>query len=315
MKGKIGKLLLLPMLGLLTLAISCNKSTNPTPIVVKGCMDPQSLNYNPNATVDDKSCYYTNTSQQTSNAIIELYTGVRSKYGPAAQTIAQNIQNNNPQYVIIVTIHTGTSAIPKTGWPDYTSTYGTALADSAGMDQPVSSYPGGSVNRYHFADVPVVVPNKIGSGEAFTALYKEGFLQAANYWMVKFSPVNIGLASYWTATTRTLKVLVEYYYTTAETYPNYLNVALLENGLVGKQISLIDTLPNYIQDNVLRTFLTGQWGDLITTTVGTRLQKTYLYTVPANINIDNCFVAAYINRDINGKRVYILSGKQIKAKH
>jgi hypothetical protein len=228
--------------------------------------------------------------------------------------MAQNIQNTNPQNVIIVTIHAGATAIPKIGWPDFTSSYGLAIADSAGMDQTVSSYPAGSVNRYHFVDVPTIAANKVGTSEAYTALYKEGFLQAANYWMAKISPVNVGLAAYWTPANRTLKVMVEYYYTTAEAYPNYLNVAILENGLTGKQISLTDTIADYVQDHVLRTFLTGQWGDLITATVGTRLKKTYDYIVPANVNIDNCYVAAYICRDMNGKKVYILSGKQRKAK-
>jgi len=314
MKEKIGKLLLLPMLGLLTLAISCDKSTNPTPIAVYGCMDNQAINWNQNATIDDKTCYYVTTSQQTSNAVIELYTGVRAKYGPDAQLKAQNIQNNNPNNVIIVNIHTGSYAIQKAGWPDYTNSYGAALADSAGMNQTKTDYPGASVNRYHFTDVPNVAALKMIAGDAYTVLNREGYLLAANYWLAKISPVNIGIATYWTANTRTLKVMVEYYYTAAETYPNYLNVALLENGLVGKQISIADTLPNYVQDHVLRTFITGQWGELIPTTVGSRLKKTYEYIVPASINIDSCDVAAYINRDMNGKKVYILSGKQRKVK-
>ena len=315
MKRKLGKFLLFPILGFLTLTISCNTSDpNPPPVAVYGCMDPQSLNYNPNATVDDKSCYYASTAQLPSNSVIELYTGVRSKYGPDAQTFAKTIQNTSPENVIIVNIHAGSTALPKTGWPDYTCSLGSVLADTAGMSQSLTSYPAGSVNRYHFNDVPLVEAKKMLRGTPFTALYKDGFLLASNYWLAKNSPVNIGVATYWNATLRQLKVMVEYYYTAAETNPNYLNVALLENGLVGKQISLNDTIPNYVQDHVLRTFLTGQWGDLLTTTMSKRIQKTYTYTVPVSINIDNCDVAAYISTVINGKKGYILTGKQVKAK-
>jgi len=316
MKKKFGKLLFVPVLGLLAFAISCNNATDPNaPAGVYGCMDPQATNYNTRATVDDNSCLYATTSEQSANAVIELYTGVRAIHGPEAQVLAQNIQTSNPNNIIIVNIHTGSYAIPKTGWPDYTSAFGQALADTAGLNQPLSDYPGGSVNRYNFMDVPTVVGLKMVPGASYTVLYKAGFLPAANYFTAKITPVNIGLATYWTASTRKLKVLVELYYKSAETVPNYLNVALLENGLVGKQLRLTDTVPDYVQDHVLRTFLTGQWGDLITgTTGGVRIKKTYEFTVPAGYTIENCDVAAYVSEEVNGRKMNILTGKQKKAK-
>jgi hypothetical protein len=313
MKGKTGILLLLPILGLLTLATSCTKTTDPVPIAVYGCMDAQAMNYNSNATIDDKSCYYVLTTASTANAVIEIYTAVRAKYGPDALSMAQSIQNSNPNNVIILNIHSGSYSIPKTGWPNYETTYGDTLAQVAGMN--ASLYPAGSVNRYHFADVPTIASKKVETGESTTAIFREGFQLAASYWMAKISPVNVGLGCYWTAGTRTLKITVEYYYTSAETYPNFLNVAILENGVTGKQLNnQNDTLPNYVQDHLFRTFLTGQWGESIATTTNVRLKKTYEYTVPTTINIDNCYVAAYISREINGKKVYILTGKQKKAK-
>jgi hypothetical protein len=313
---KIGKLLFVPVMGMLAFTISCNNTSDPnTPVAIYGCMDPQSTNYNPKATIDDKSCQYATTSEQGANAVIELYTGVRAKHGPEAMTLAKNIQTSSPDKVIIISIHAGPQAIAKINWPDYTSAYGQAIADSAGMNYVLSSYPGGSVNRYHYTDVPTVSVKKMVSGDAYTALYKDGFLPAANYWMGKVSPVNIGLATYWTESSRKLKVLVELYYKSLETVPNYLNVALLENGLTGKQISLNDTLTNYVQDHVLRTFLTGQWGELITgTTGGARIKKIYELTVPAGYVIENCDVVAFVCEEVNGRKVNILTGKQKKAK-
>jgi hypothetical protein len=315
MNVKFEKLLLFPVFGLIALTISCNPTSEPTPVATYGCMDKQALNYNRYATIDDKSCYYVATAATSSNSLIEFYTGVRAKYGPSGMTMAQNIQNNNPQNVVIVAIHTGAYATSKTGWPDYTSAYGDSIAIKAGMTQPVTSYPGGSVNRYHFSDVTSVATYKMVPGDAYTVLFKEGFLLASNNFNARTSPVNIGIATYWTESSRTLKVTVEYYYTSAETDPNYLNVALLENGLVGKQLSGNDTLTDYVQNHVLRTFLTGQWGGLLTTTVGTRIKKSYEYKVPASIKIENCDVAAYISRDIGGNKVYVLTAKQTKAKN
>lgn len=312
MKKKFGKLLFIPVLGILAFAISCNDTTNPNAAVsIYGCMDRQSLNYNPKANIDDKSCVYAETKEKSSRAVLELYSGVRTKHGPEAQVLADQIPN-----IILINIHSGPDAIPKLGWPDYTCAFGSALADTAGMNQTQISYPGGSVNRYHFTDVPLVAVKKMVPGDLFTVLYKDGFLPAANYWMTKVSPVNIGLATYWTESGRKLKVLVELYYKSTETLPNYLNVALLESGLIGKQLSLTDTITDYVHDNVLRTFITGQWGELIpVTTVGTRKKIIYEYAVPTAYNIENCYIAVYVSREVNGRKVYILTGEQKKAKN
>jgi hypothetical protein len=316
MKKKFGKILFIPVVGLLAFNISCSTTTDPNvPVAVYGCMDPQSINYNPRATIDDKSCLYAKSEEQAANAVIEVYSGVRSKHGPEAQLMVNNILASSPD-VVVINVHAGADAIAKISWPDYTSKFGQALADTAGMNQTMVSYPAGSVNRYHFADVTSVSPKKMLSGEAYTVLYKDGFLPAANYWNAKVTPVNIGFASYWTATPRKLKVLVELYYKSAETVPNYINVALLENKIVGKQLLLNDSVQtDYEHNHVLRYLLTGQWGELVTgTTAGARIKKTYEYTVPSGFTIENCDLAVFVSRVVGGKQSVILTGKKAKVK-
>ena len=48
------KLLLL----LLAVTLSCSSDDSDSPSAVSGCTDPESVNYNSNATVDDNSCQY-----------------------------------------------------------------------------------------------------------------------------------------------------------------------------------------------------------------------------------------------------------------
>lgn len=56
------------------------------------------------------------------------------------------------------------------------------------------------------------------------------------------------------------------YFTSAVTGGVSLNVALLESGVVGKQIDGGVTNANYVHKHMLRDMITGQWGEAIDTT-------------------------------------------------
>lgn len=57
---------------------------------------------------------------------------------------------------------------------------GAALATKAGMGQAGTGYPGGSVSRYTFADVPSVTSYKMAAGSQYTLLNRGGWWNAAN---------------------------------------------------------------------------------------------------------------------------------------
>ena len=46
------------LLVLLAVTLSCSSDDSDSPSAVSGCTDPESVNYNSNATVDDNSCQY-----------------------------------------------------------------------------------------------------------------------------------------------------------------------------------------------------------------------------------------------------------------
>ncbi len=224
------------------------------------------------------------TDPQNKNVVLEEYTGIHCQYCPDGHRIAQGIANANPGRVVLMNIHQGSFAVPSGSEPDYRTPFGDALAGQTGL----TGYPSGTVNRHVF------------SGSTSTALNRGSWSASADQIMAMVSPVNIGIESSFNEATRELTVNVELYYTASSTVSsNFINVALLQDSLIGPQTGG-GMGNNYIHMHMLRYFLTGQWGDEVTTTSqGTLVTRTYTYVVPAAYNnipciVDNCHVAVYV---------------------
>ncbi|MBK7172973.1 MAG: Omp28-related outer membrane protein [Bacteroidales bacterium] len=185
------------------------------------------------------------TDPQNKNVVLEEYTGIHCQYCPDGHRIAQGIANANPGRVVLMNIHQGSFAVPSGSEPDYRTPFGDALAGQTGL----TGYPSGTVNRHVFA------------GSTSTALNRGSWSASADQIMAMVSPVNIGIESSFNEATRELTVNVELYYTASSTVSsNFINVALLQDSLIGPQTGG-GMGNNYIHMHMLRYFLTGQWGD------------------------------------------------------
>jgi len=108
---------------------------------------------------------------------------------------------------------------------------------------------------------------------------------------------------------------VEVYYTGSSTQAtNFLNVALVQDSVMGPQTAGATYYPAMVHDGayqhnkILRHMLTGQWGDSINaTTAGTLIHRQYTYSIPAqmpltvsggaiktNITLQKCRVIAFV---------------------
>ena len=296
--------------------VACKKSLeneivvepDQVPVVIRGCMDPNSTNYNSQASEDDGSCtYLASSTVQKRNAVLEEFTGVRCTYCPDGHRKAQALADAHPGQVVLINVHTGSYANPQTGWPDFTTTLGPVLASISGL----TGYPAGQMNRFVYTSVPSVASYMQGSGTL--AMSRTGFQPAGNYQFTLDASVNIGLKSTFEVATRLLTVKAELYYTGEETVDNLLNVFLLENNVIGKQIDAGVTNASYVHKHMLRARLTpSDWGTVIPDpAIGNRISKTYTYTVPSTFVIENCDVAAFVTR-VDKKT--ILNGAEVKAK-
>ncbi|MCF6365013.1 MAG: Omp28-related outer membrane protein [Bacteroidales bacterium] len=244
------------------------------------------------------------TNIEKKNVILEEYTGIHCVYCPEGHAIAQAMYDANPYDVVLINIHTGGYAAPYSGEPDFRTTYGDVIA--ADPEVQIGGYPNGSVNRHFFADL---------TGNGGTSMGRSAWETAAGRVLKEDSPVNVGASTSYNTTTRELTINVELYYTSdAPAASNFLNIALIQNGILGPQTGggLGD---NYVHNHMLRDLITGQWGEEITTTTsGTFIQRTYTYTVPNDFIsvpciVDNCDIAVFVTED----HQEIYSGIQIPA--
>lgn len=213
------------------------------------------------------------TEVEKRNVLIEEFTGVGCGYCPDGHARANAICAQYEGHAWAINIHAGGYA---TG-SGYETTDGNAIHNE--YQSEIEGYPCGVVNRGSVQD----------RGQwAATAATVRG----------QDSPVNIAATATIDPMTRELNVNVEVYYTGSQSVTtNYLNVALVQNNIIGPQSnygSQVQGYP-YNQDYVLpdgsyrhmhmlRDMITDPWGDAITSlTAGTFYEMSYTYSLPASI--------------------------------
>lgn len=212
---------------------------------------------------------FVSTEVSNKNVILEEYTGINCGYCPSGHQIANGIVADNPGRVWTINIHQGSFSANT-----YTTQWGNALAGQTGL----TGYPSGTVNRHVF------------SGSS-TALDRSSWATATSQILAQQSPVNVAARGSLNFQTRELVIEVEAYYTAnSNATTNKLNVAILQNNIIGPQSGAASNPDqvvgsNYRHMHMLRDLVTGQWGvDIDTTTQGTFVSRTFTYTVPQTIS-------------------------------
>ena len=202
--------------------------------------------------------------------ILEDFSGIYCGFCPDGHRIAQNFKDANPNDVFIITAHAGPFAAPGVGDPDFRTSFGQALDAQA----DVIGYPAGTINRHLF--------NGMSQGNG-TAMSRFSWVTAGNQILGQASPVNVGVQARIDVQTNQLIVDVEVYYTAnSDSSTNMLNVALIQDDILGPQ-SGGGMGNNYMHQHMLRHLLTGQWGDTLYNTSATSfISKSYTYTLPSD---------------------------------
>jgi len=207
------------------------------------------------------------TTPLNKNVVLEEYTGVNCINCPDGHYVANRIAELHPGRTVVINIHAGSFANGT-----YTTDEGTVLMNTFG----VNSFPKATVNRHTFS----------GYTDNFL-LSRSSWPSAADTILSQPSPVNIAARGTLNWTTRELNITVQLYYTSDESgSTNLLNVAILQNNVIGEQDGYYYN-PEQVVGNhyrhmhMLRHLVTGQWGDTIhTTAAGTFVERTYTFTIP-----------------------------------
>jgi hypothetical protein len=214
---------------------------------------------------------FVSTTPSNKNALLEEFTGVICGYCPDGHRIAQELEAANPGRFFAINIHQGIYANTK---PDFRTQWGDQIAAQTGL----TGYPQGTISRHVFTG-------------ANTILSRSGWSSAMSVILGQASPVNVAAQSSVDWSTRILTVKVEAYYTRNAANPtNKLNVALLQNNILERQVGtslnpkmIVGSLYKHV--HMLRQLLTDQWGvDISSTTAGSFFSQTFTYQIPAHIN-------------------------------
>lgn len=227
------------------------------------------------------------TDPENKNVVLEEFTGIHCVYCPDGHVIAQGIYNSHPDDVVLINIHQGYYAEPSGSEPDFRTPFGDAIAGQSGL----LGYPAGTVNRHLFQG------SSQGSG---TAQSRGTWVATSNAVMAEPSYLNIELEATIVTSTRQLVVYVEVYYTgDSPEESNFLNVAVLQNNILGPQTGGGQG-NNYNHKHMLRHFITGQWGvEIDETTEGSFYSGTLTYELPMDYNdidvvLDNLDIVGYV---------------------
>lgn len=214
-------------------------------------------------------------------ALLEDFTGIHCGYCPEGHAIAADLEAAYTDRIAIVGVHAGGYAVPQnSSEPDFRTDEGTALDAYF----TISGYPAAVIDRHLFNGA-----DDLGRG---------AWAGAVGQVLALPSPVNVGVESSYDAGTQQLTVHVVGYYTgDSPSGADYISVLLKENHLIGWQTDYGNgNHTDYDHVHVLRHYLTDTWGEDIGNHVaGDLVERTYTYTVPAEWNIANCEVVAFIS--------------------
>jgi len=213
---------------------------------------------------------FVSTTRSTKNVLIEEFTGINCGYCPDGHRIVGEVMAAHPNNVFAINIHAGSFAANT-----YTTTDGEAIRANWG----VTSFPAGMINRTVFT----------GSSPVYNRSYWSTYSNAI---LAQQAFVNIAARCTIDCDTRVATVTVELFYTdSSDVSENFLQVALLQNNILGRQsgsgynpTQVINGQYNHM--HMFRANMTGKtWGDTITATdSGSFVSKTYTYTLPATIS-------------------------------
>jgi len=234
--------------------------------------------------------YMESTPENRQNRVVllEEFTGVRCVNCPRAHTTISALQSLYPGRVAAVGIHTGFYSVPYAGQAeDLTLPEGNNIETLLGSAQ---GYPSGSVNRRQF------------TGESGVIISDQKWSNYVNLEKEVLPSVNVGLSRSWLEGDSSVVVDCRIRLNDSSSTPLYLTVYLVENNILGFQLTPVGLDSAYVHKHVARKLLTPYNGVALQATsfpVGRIFERSFALNWLPKWRREQCEIIAAVHRGGN----------------
>ena len=260
-------------------------------ILVAACKEiPPYIQYGSGQALLKDTCYVTNTlpTKQDLNVLIEDISGERCINCPDAAEIAHTLLDNNPDRVVVSTIHPtilkGFTTPHDKATQDFRTEEGNNIVTLL-IGEPLG-LPAGAINRTKFAgETAIATSEKNWAGHMTNLLSKKAKASLE---------LNVAKDTANRMATATAKVVFQ----EKISDPVHLTVFETESHIFGPQTTRQGVKPDYEHNFILRKVITPYFGIVLydeVTTVGSTCEKGYEIAIDSAWKYKNCSIVAVVN--------------------
>ena len=165
---------------------------------------------------------FVNTNSTNKNVLLQTFGGINCFYCSEGDYRAQVLQNNNPDRVVWMNVHAGLFAIPNSNQPDFRTAYSDTLLSLSGL----TTFPAGVISKKYFSS--------LSQAQGALAIDDNKWSIAIDSILNEASPINIAADAEFNISSRTIKVVIETYYTAnSNTNNQKIYAAILLDNILG----------------------------------------------------------------------------------
>lgn len=227
--------------------------------------------------------------------LLEDYTGVKCVNCPAAAEIASNLQAQYGEHLVVLGVHPkSVLQNPAGGFPDFRTDEGNEWNNYFN----ISAYPTGTVNR------EAAIGTASWASEVDDVIGND-------------APVRLIIKSEYDDATRELKLSIHSkFLQNVESDDVHLTVCMMENNIIGKQVTPDGVVEDYVHRHVFRGTADGlTWGRLLSSAESISSGENFITNMKFNVdeefNADEFYIVALIT-DHNTREVLMAAEKKIK---